>query len=279
MIDFEQLQLDQLRRLKEKLESLETARNKLKATPKSHKKFKLYEEKVCKLARRVRTMRAYSRDLLEQERITRRLNNHPEPYYINWFDAHLSPSAECGLLGTIVEQLKVRKEKTAETISQLSKQAADAKNTIQDTIRRQYKRLAFKYHPDRYQGDNQSEGYIEAVQTFQRLSQAFQILSDDAKRDRYNSTPTHELYLSLYPADLDLEAAVVFSSKPQTRRHKQQQAQQQAQLRIQYALPERCSKPVLTARKRGSTPVTFPSLFPLIICSCKFISRGLDHSC
>lgn len=49
-----------------------------------------------------------------------------------------------------------------------------------DEIKRAYRKLALKYHPDRNQGDD------EAVEKFKEASEAFDVLSDQNKRARYD---------------------------------------------------------------------------------------------
>ena len=51
-----------------------------------------------------------------------------------------------------------------------------------DEIKRSYRRLAMKYHPDR----NAGEGRAEAEMKFKECSEAYEVLSDDAKRQRYD---------------------------------------------------------------------------------------------
>lgn len=51
-----------------------------------------------------------------------------------------------------------------------------------DTIKKAYRKLALKYHPDRNQGDKEAEG------KFKLINEAYEVLSDDEKRaiyDRY----------------------------------------------------------------------------------------------
>ena len=47
-------------------------------------------------------------------------------------------------------------------------------------IKKSYKKLAMKHHPDRNQGDKSSE------KKFKELSEAYEVLSDDNKRQTYN---------------------------------------------------------------------------------------------
>ena len=49
-----------------------------------------------------------------------------------------------------------------------------------DEIKKAYRKLALKYHPDRNQGDD------EAVEKFKQASEAFDALSDSSKRQRYD---------------------------------------------------------------------------------------------
>ncbi len=49
-----------------------------------------------------------------------------------------------------------------------------------DEIKKSYRKLALKYHPDRNQGDD------EAIAKFKEASEAFDVLSDPQKRSRYD---------------------------------------------------------------------------------------------
>jgi molecular chaperone DnaJ len=56
------------------------------------------------------------------------------------------------------------------------------KNASQDEIKKAYRKLAMKYHPDKNQGDR------EAEEKFKAINEAYQVLSDENKRaiyDRY----------------------------------------------------------------------------------------------
>src|SRR5207237_1936658 len=54
------------------------------------------------------------------------------------------------------------------------------RNADSEEIKRAYRRLAMKYHPDRNPGD------AEAELRFKECAEAYEILSDDHKRARYN---------------------------------------------------------------------------------------------
>jgi DnaJ family protein A protein 2 len=54
------------------------------------------------------------------------------------------------------------------------------KNASADDIRKAYKKMALKYHPDRNPGDE------EAQEKFKEIAHAYEILSDEEKREIYN---------------------------------------------------------------------------------------------
>lgn len=54
------------------------------------------------------------------------------------------------------------------------------RNADQQVIKQKYRKLALKYHPDRNHGDT------EAEDKFKEISEAYQVLSDPAKRQRYD---------------------------------------------------------------------------------------------
>ncbi len=72
-----------------------------------------------------------------------------------------------------------------------------------DEIKRSYRRLAMKYHPDRNPGD------AEAESKFKEAAEAYEVLSDDSRRRAYDqyghaglrSTPGHD-FRSMDPQDI-----------------------------------------------------------------------------
>ncbi|MCD4653620.1 molecular chaperone DnaJ [bacterium] len=54
------------------------------------------------------------------------------------------------------------------------------RNTDQQALKQKYRKLALKYHPDRNPGDKTAES------KFKEISEAYQVLSDPAKRQRYD---------------------------------------------------------------------------------------------
>src|SRR5688572_24358820 len=57
-----------------------------------------------------------------------------------------------------------------------------AKTANGEEIKRSYRRLAMKYHPDRNNGDGRAEAELK----FKECAEAYEVLSDDAKRKRYD---------------------------------------------------------------------------------------------
>ncbi len=65
------------------------------------------------------------------------------------------------------------------------------KTASDEEIKKAYRKLALKYHPDRNKGNN------EAEEQFKKLSEAYAVLSDKEKRaqyDAYGSTGFHQRY-------------------------------------------------------------------------------------
>src|SRR6059058_254691 len=57
-----------------------------------------------------------------------------------------------------------------------------ARTASGEEIKRAYRRLAMKYHPDR----NNGEGAAEAELKFKECAEAYEVLSDEPKRQRYD---------------------------------------------------------------------------------------------
>ena len=62
------------------------------------------------------------------------------------------------------------------------------KSAGKDELKKAYRKLAMKYHPDRNPDD------VQAAEKFKELSEAYEILSDDQKRQTYDNFG-HELSL------------------------------------------------------------------------------------
>lgn len=65
-----------------------------------------------------------------------------------------------------------------------------AKNATADEIKKAYRTLAFKYHPDR------NPGNAEAEEKFKQISAAYDVLGDEAKRRQYDMGYSTDSYSS-----------------------------------------------------------------------------------
>ena len=54
------------------------------------------------------------------------------------------------------------------------------RNASKEDLKKAYRKVAMKYHPDRNQGDKQAED------KFKEASEAFEVLGDQEKRSRYD---------------------------------------------------------------------------------------------
>lgn len=71
------------------------------------------------------------------------------------------------------------------------KELGVAKTATQEEIKKAYRKLAVKYHPDKNKGDKASE------EKFKKISEAYAVLSDTEKRKQYDtfgSTDFHQKY-------------------------------------------------------------------------------------
>lgn len=64
-----------------------------------------------------------------------------------------------------------------------------SRNANADEIKKAYRRLAIKWHPDKNQGDSSAE------EMFKKISEAYDVLSDEEKRSRYDAIG-HDAYNS-----------------------------------------------------------------------------------
>ncbi|MCK5222547.1 MAG: DnaJ domain-containing protein, partial [Candidatus Aminicenantes bacterium] len=55
-----------------------------------------------------------------------------------------------------------------------------SKNSTQAEIKKAYRQIAMKYHPDRNQGDNASE------EKFKEASEAYSVLGNEEKKSKYD---------------------------------------------------------------------------------------------
>ena len=56
-----------------------------------------------------------------------------------------------------------------------------SKSATEEEIKKAYKKLAFKYHPDRNKGDKKAED------KFKKINEAYQVLGDSEKRTQYDT--------------------------------------------------------------------------------------------
>jgi molecular chaperone DnaJ len=61
-----------------------------------------------------------------------------------------------------------------------------ARNATEDEIKKAYRKLAMKYHPDRNQGDGNEKKAKEAEEKFKEVKEAYEILTDSSKRAAYD---------------------------------------------------------------------------------------------
>ena len=63
------------------------------------------------------------------------------------------------------------------------------KNASQEDIKKAYRKLALKYHPDKQSGKSEKEAK-EAEEHFKEVNEAYQVLSDENKRKQYDTFGT-----------------------------------------------------------------------------------------
>ena len=60
------------------------------------------------------------------------------------------------------------------------------RNASSEDIKKAYRKLAIKYHPDKNPGDQKAE------EKFKEISAAFEVLKDEEKRQKYGKVEDHE---------------------------------------------------------------------------------------
>jgi curved DNA-binding protein len=70
------------------------------------------------------------------------------------------------------------------------------KNASLDEIKRAYRKLAFKYHPDKNQGNKKAEEH------FKEINEAYAVLSDPQKREQYDLMGTTKFHQAYSPEDI-----------------------------------------------------------------------------
>jgi molecular chaperone DnaJ len=71
------------------------------------------------------------------------------------------------------------------------------RDTGKDQIKKAYRKLAMKYHPDKNKGDKAAE------ETFKQVSEAYEVLSDDGKRRQYDQYGHDGLKSAFGPGGFD----------------------------------------------------------------------------
>ena len=65
------------------------------------------------------------------------------------------------------------------------------KNASEDDIKKAYRKLVMKWHPDRHVNDGEKEKK-EAEEKFKEIAEAYDVLSDKEKRAQYDNPPRND---------------------------------------------------------------------------------------
>lgn len=84
-----------------------------------------------------------------------------------------------------------------------------SKGASKDEMKKAYRKLALKYHPDRNQGDEEAEN------KFKEAAEAYEVLSDDDKEPDMTASVTQALDLPL-PVDISPEDSRISSASLET---------------------------------------------------------------
>ena len=93
------------------------------------------------------------------------------------------------------------------------------RNASAEEIKKAYRVLAMKYHPDRNQGDAAAE------KKFQQINNAYSVLSDESKRRQYDLYGSSSMSGSYGPSSSDYRAQYDYTENPFWKFYSSQQNQ------------------------------------------------------
>ena len=97
-----------------------------------------------------------------------------------------------------------------------------SENCTSEDIKQAYRRLAMKYHPDRNQGDKQSE------EKFKQIKEAYEVLSNPSKREEYDNKSAANAWRKTFRDDSTFDYESIFSGFDFYRRRAEKQREDQA---------------------------------------------------
>lgn len=84
------------------------------------------------------------------------------------------------------------------------------KTATEDEIKKSYKKLALKWHPDKNSATEEQR--VEAEAKFKDISEAYSVLSDSQKRQRYDSGADLDGGFGGGPGGFDIDPNIIFQS-------------------------------------------------------------------